>query len=196
MSRIRHRERARQPTHPDSGAPVVASGNESLAVSAIAADFPAGHRIPRHRHERAQLVYAVEGVMTVKTSDGMWVVPPLRALWVPAGAAHSIRMTGNVAMRTIYFAGDAVAGAEVPSRPTVLSVSPLLREIIVRLVEVERRGDGAGALQASSIERLTAVLLDEIRGTSAAALELPVPSDARLRRITEALLADPADARD
>src|SRR5438105_4317587 len=72
-----------------ANAPVVSSGDESNVVSGIAADFEHGHRLGRHRHRRAQLVYAVEGVMTVDTDAGLWVVPPLRALWVPAGVVHS-----------------------------------------------------------------------------------------------------------
>lgn len=30
-------------------------------VAAMPKDFPAGHHIPPHRHERGQLVYAVRG---------------------------------------------------------------------------------------------------------------------------------------
>ncbi|MBK7550562.1 MAG: AraC family ligand binding domain-containing protein [Syntrophaceae bacterium] len=60
------------------------------AVIALALDEPDGHRIPLHWHSRAQLLYASEGVMTVTTDSGVWVLPPLRAMWIPAFTEHHI----------------------------------------------------------------------------------------------------------
>ena len=54
------------------------------SVVAMAKDFPNGHLIPFHQHARSQLLYASSGVMTVTTANGIWVVPPLRAVWIPA----------------------------------------------------------------------------------------------------------------
>ena len=47
-------------------------------------DYESGFEIPPHRHDSAQLIHAATGVMTVETDDGLWVVPPQRAVWVPA----------------------------------------------------------------------------------------------------------------
>jgi len=54
-------------------------------VTAMAKEFPAGAQTGSHSHPRAQLIYAIEGVMRVTTPSGFWALPPLRALWVPAG---------------------------------------------------------------------------------------------------------------
>ena len=81
-----------------------------IKVAAMAKDFPAGFNTGEHAHERAQLVYAVSGVMRVTTRDGTWVVPTHRAVWVPPGEPHAIRMSGAVAMRTLYIAKDATRG--------------------------------------------------------------------------------------
>src|SRR4051794_40512216 len=35
---------------------------------------------PWHSHERAQLIHVSEGVLTVRTKDGLWMVPPQRAV--------------------------------------------------------------------------------------------------------------------
>ena len=78
-------------------------------VAAMAKDFTDGHHIAPHSHERAQLLFAVDGVMLVSTSAGSWAVPPQRAVWVPAGVTHEIRMAGAVAMRTIYVRTDTAA---------------------------------------------------------------------------------------
>src|SRR5580704_14274403 len=66
-------------------------------------DFEHGHVLPRHAHVEDQLLFASEGVMTVETDDGIWVVPPLRAVWIPAETKHGVAMSGRVSMRTLYF---------------------------------------------------------------------------------------------
>ena len=72
-------------------------------VAGLAVDYEDGHRIRRHRHRRAQLVYAISGVMVVDTDAGIWVVPPTRGVWVPAWVPHGIRMSGQPRMRTVLF---------------------------------------------------------------------------------------------
>jgi AraC-like DNA-binding protein/quercetin dioxygenase-like cupin family protein len=180
-------------TRQNADAPVVPSGDETELVSGVAADFADGHRLPSHRHVRAQLVYAVEGVMTVETAEGFWVVPPLRALWVPAGVAHSIRMSGRVAMRTVYFDPGVLAETSTPDRCAVLGVSGLLRELLVRVVEHD---EGRAPMEPARRARIVAVLLDELVESPVNPLEVPMPRDERLRRIADAVRADPADHRD
>ena len=92
-------------------------------VAAMAKDFPAGHHIVPHSHERAQLIFAAHGAMLIATREGSWAVPPQRALWMPGGVTHEIRMAGDVAMRTLYVRGDAAARLTPTVR--VLAVSPL-----------------------------------------------------------------------
>jgi AraC-like DNA-binding protein/quercetin dioxygenase-like cupin family protein len=176
-----------------ASAPVVSSGDESNAVSGVAADFEHAHRLAGHRHRRAQLVYAVEGVMTVETDAGLWVVPPLRALWVPAGVVHSIRMTGHVAMRTVYFDPSLLAHARTPERCAVLGVSPLLRELVVRIVHCDAAGE---TIDPARRLRMVELVFDELRESPVNPLEVPMPGDSRLRRIADAVVADPADNRD
>src|SRR6266850_8189721 len=78
------------------------STDRKSAITTLTRDYPAGHVIPLHFHDRDQLVYASRGVMTVRTRDGTWVVPPHRAVWIPAKVSHTITMSGAVAMRTLY----------------------------------------------------------------------------------------------
>ena len=54
-------------------------------IATLTHDYPAGHVIPLHFHDRDQLVYGFQGVMSVATRAGIWVVPTLRAVWIPAG---------------------------------------------------------------------------------------------------------------
>src|SRR5262245_21192020 len=90
--------------------------------------YPDGFVLDSHRHPWAQLLFASTGVMQVETPRHTWVVPPHRALWVPADVEHRILMRGEVALRTAYFRPRT----RLPfSEPRVIEVSPLLRELLV-----------------------------------------------------------------
>ena len=93
------------------------------AVIALALDHPDGHVIPFHWHSRAQLLYASTGVMTVTTGSGVWVLPPLRAMWIPAFTEHQIRASGHLSMRTLYIKPDAVRDFP-PDLPHCLRLCP------------------------------------------------------------------------
>jgi AraC-like DNA-binding protein len=157
-------------------------------LEGLAAEYPPGAEVPLHQHPFAQLIHAASGVMTVTTEHGTWVVPPGRAVWVPARVGHSIRMTGRVSMRTIYLS-DAL-GPLAGSSCCVVQVSPLLRESILRAVEFARPYAESGPEA-----RLVTVIADEIRAAPTAPLHLPLPRDARARRVADALRAEPGDSR-
>src|SRR5271170_3372152 len=78
--------------------------SEDIVIRTLAATYSPGLVIPPHTHDWHQLLYAAEGVMTIITSSGSWVVPPHRAVWIPGLVEHSVRMSGSVSMRTLYFA--------------------------------------------------------------------------------------------
>jgi AraC-like DNA-binding protein/quercetin dioxygenase-like cupin family protein len=162
--------------------------NVPRAVSAMPKDFASGFEILPHLHERAQLIYATAGTMRISTDDGVWVVPPQRALWMPAGIVHSIVMQGDTTMRTLYVRDDATAA--MPTECRVLSVSPLLRELIVRATELPVQYDEGGAAG-----HVVALILSELQGLQSLALQLPMPRDVRLRTLCQSLLNAPGDPR-
>src|SRR6202521_6328804 len=107
---------------------LLATNGRLLAeMASVSADLDDGHVIPEHSHPEDQLIFASSGVMTVRTKQGIWVVPPLRAVWIPAKTPHSVAILGPVSMRTLYFAPKLVrAEAE---KCFVMNVSALLREL-------------------------------------------------------------------
>jgi AraC-like DNA-binding protein len=152
----------------------------------MAKDFPSGFVIAPHSHPRAQLIYAADGVMRVISPLGAWVVPPLRAVWIPAGIEHEVRMSGAVAMRTLY----VHPGAAPPALTTcaVIEVTPLLRALILRAVEEPIEYDERGAAGL-----VMALILAELARATAVPLRIPLPSDARLAALCRGLLEDPAE---
>ena len=157
-------------------------------VVALASDHRGPHRFPPHDHFRAQLVYAVSGVMTVSTGAGTWVVPPQQAVWVPPGVRHEVKSATDLAMRTLYIHPAATDG--LPAGCCVVTVPPLLRELILYAATLPA-GDHLDGPDA----RLMAVIPDQLRRLRPEPLHLPIPADRRLRSITDALSDRPADGR-
>src|SRR5215471_6170000 len=98
-------------------------------IASVSVDLPHGHLIPEHSHPEDQLLFASTGVMTLRTREGIWVVPPQRAVWIPANTPHSVAISGRVSMRTLYFLPRLVRA--LPGKCVVMNVSSLLRELIL-----------------------------------------------------------------
>jgi quercetin dioxygenase-like cupin family protein len=84
----------------------------------VARTYKKGVRLDTHMHREAQLVYAAKGTMQVTTPKGRWLVPPDRAVWVPALLEHSIDVLADIQMRTLYF-DIAWLARETEQQPTV-----------------------------------------------------------------------------
>ena len=158
-------------------------GDPSRAVATLRTAYKPGHHIKPHWHARAQFAFAVEGTMRVRTERRVWIVPPSRALWIPARTAHEIQMYGIVKMHSLYLSEAAAAG--MPASPAVLNVTPLLRELIVRAVALPADYDDSG--DAGLLMRL---LVAEIRRLSPCAFDLPLPESAQLMQLCERILSD------
>ena len=160
-----------------------------ITVRTLAYSVPAGHRIERHRHDWHQLVYASAGLLNVWTERGAWIVPPHWAIWVPAGTVHSIRFAAPSDLRTLYLRPDP--GETLPADCAAIGVSPLLRELILRIVR-------AGMLDPRDpVEAALAILLrDEFRQASAPPFDLPRPVSPALVRAAGLIEADAPEAAD
>jgi AraC-like DNA-binding protein len=176
---------------------------EEPPVRGYAVTHPGGGAVLPQSAGWDQLIYASSGVMTVHTGDGVWVVPPDRAVWVPAPVPHRIEMAGRTAVRSLYFrtglvpslgvpAGEAQRSprsgrpgrsARLPPHCRAVNVAPLLRELIayavprcpLRLTDPAER-------------RLIGVIIDQLAEAPAAPLRLPRPADPRARAAAVALL--------
>jgi AraC-like DNA-binding protein len=163
-------------------------GDPSAQLTALSYDYPLKYRVPWHFHEWDQLVYASHGVMTVQTSEGTWVVPTHRAVWIPAGIAHTIAMSGLVAMRTLYL--KPRLAKVLPRTCCVVNVSSLLRELILNACH------SATLKRAIPRQRhLIDMILDQLETVRMVPLQLGNPTDSRAKRIADTLLADPSDRR-
>jgi AraC-like DNA-binding protein len=150
--------------------------------------FPmvAGTTFERHAHDDHQLAWAPRGVLTVHTDTATWVLPPTRALWIPASVRHVTRASGAATMQTVYLRPD-----RCPLRwpePTPVAVGALLAELIAHLDEVTELDPGPRA-------RAEAVLFDLLEPLHVATIELRMPRDPRAADVAEALVHDPGSRR-
>ncbi|HMG32352.1 MAG TPA: helix-turn-helix transcriptional regulator [Blastocatellia bacterium] len=157
-------------------------------IASVSCDFDNGHVIVEHSHPEDQLVFASKGVMTVLTRLGIWVVPPMRAVWIPARVPHSIKMSGQVSMRTLYLLPKLVRA--LPNTCFVMNVSPLLKELILHACNMQRLNKGK-PMQRRVIE----IIADQLKAVHSVPLQLPQPSDPRALRVVHKLLDDPAETR-
>ena len=159
-------------------------GQTGFQLTTLSHDYADGAHVARHYHYEDQLVFANKGVMTVQTLEGLWVVPPLRAVWIPGRIVHSIRMSGKVSMRTLYFAQKRFN--ELPRKCLVMSVSLLLRELILHACTLAKLSNKRPAER-----RVVEMILDQLDFRNVVPLQLPIPNDPRAKRVAEALLSEP-----
>jgi quercetin dioxygenase-like cupin family protein/AraC-like DNA-binding protein len=157
-------------------------------VVSKAIEYFNGHVSDYHEHSRSQLLYASSGVMTVETGDSMWVVPPLRAVWIPAGTLHNTSNTGHLRMRTLFIVPEYCPGA--PKKCCVVSVSPLLKELILYAVKLPELYPLNGPE-----ERIMQVIIDQIQDLDIKPLNLTIPKEDRIKKIYKGLTLNPGDKK-
>jgi AraC-like DNA-binding protein len=141
-----------------------------------------GSETGRHEHPRAQLLYAVTGLMTATADVGTWIVPEAHALWKPPRLPHLVTMHGAVAMCSAYLDVDAIRN--LPPGARVIEVSPLLASVLAALADEPLLYDEAG--RGGHL----AALVRE------APLTLLLPADRRLRRVCLDFVENPSASFD
>jgi AraC-like DNA-binding protein len=142
-------------------------------------------RFERHAHDTHQLVWAASGVLTVIADAGTWVLPPSRALWMPAGVPHETNASERSTMRTLYLQTQAC-----PIRwesPTPVLATALLAALIEHLDD-----DSLDPPHRVRAERLVFDLLEPV---DVATIQVRMPTDERALEVARALASNPADTR-
>ena len=157
------------------------------AVSAVGMELvTGGFESQQHAHRKAQLILTARGLVTCDVAKGLWMVPPQCALWIPGGMEHSARAVGEVELYVLFL--DPEVASALPTECCTVSITPLLRELMIAVSRLPPLYDGEGAPA-----RLINTMLDELAVAPVERLHLPLPSDPRLRRIAAALTADPSN---
>jgi AraC-like DNA-binding protein len=168
--------------------------------------MPPGTVFDWHTHEDHQLAWAPSGVLTVRTADRTWVLPPSRALWIPAGLPHETGAESRATMRSLYIRPGHFDLAPQPNQtqpnqtqpqqtqpqqtqpqPTPVAATPLLAELIGYLSDT--------ALASQAREHAETLLADLLTPTPVTTIDVRWPAEKPARGVAEALRRDPADQR-
>jgi AraC-like DNA-binding protein len=151
-------------------------------VRIAARDLEASELLAAHKHAWSQVTYALDGVVRVTVGNSTWIVPPMRAIWIPQEMVHEVVMLEKVRLRSVFIHADR------PPFDTdhcqVLDVSTLLRELIVALIQAE-----AGEPREAMLAEL---VINEVARSATLPIRVALPHDKRLKSLCETLIADPS----
>lgn len=154
-------------------------------ITVVTFPMPAGSVFDWHVHDDHQLAWAASGVLTVRTESSAWVLPPTRALWIPAGIAHETLSEGSATMRTGYLHPSACPITWADCTPVV--VSPLLCELVGFLEDT--------AHDDVVRDHAVAMLLDLLVPAETTSVDVRMPLEERARLVAEGLVDRPSDGR-
>src|ERR1700682_6525393 len=160
-------------------------------VHLVARTYKKGVRLGTHMHREGQAVYAARGTMQVTAPEGRWLVPPDRAVWVPARLEHSIDVRADIEMRTLYFDLAWLKREQRSDSLTaefVVLVSPLLQQTMLALFD--------GRDNPERTELLVRLAVLELHHAEDSTTFIPLPHEPRCRRAADIVLGDPTAAHE
>jgi AraC-like DNA-binding protein len=171
---------------------VITIGAAGLDMAATADDDSHGvgsrKEADFHHHRKGQFLLWMRGVLTCEVAGGFWLVPPGSAIWVPGGVEHRMEAAGTIECYVVYV--DPAVGHALPRDCCTLSTTPLLRELVIRSAAFPMRYEEEGMAS-----KVTSLLLDEMALAQRGQVHLPLPTDKRLGRLVEWIMANPSDPR-
>jgi len=154
------------------------------SVLGIAADLRQ-HDSGLHSHQMGQLLFSQQGCMRITLNESICILPPARIAWIPPRVEHRVQIRGVVGYRSVYL--DCQRYPSLADRLEVLSVSPLLREVLERIAFADFSTDW----QHGAAANILAVCLDELHGAQREHPLLRMPEDRRLRGLSTRELMPP-----
>lgn len=138
---------------------------------------------PENLHQRSLLIYVVRGALHCEADNNVWIAPPTTVLWLPGGTLHEAYAYGDYGSYAVWVDADA----EMPTKCCIASVTPLLRELLLRAANFLEK-----APADSHESRILDVIMGEIALLPWENLRLPMPTNPRIRALVEAMIGDPA----
>ncbi len=153
-------------------------------VIAFGDPFLNGFVIKWHHHRRGQLIVGATGLVVLSTSEGTWVMPPQRGMWIPPAISHQVQMVGDVFLLSLYVEPDAIEG--MPTDCRIVATSPFLRSLIREAVDLPLEYDLVGRSGA-----LMELVQHEMRQSPVLPLSLYFPTEGRLSALCRQFVERP-----
>lgn len=160
--------------------------NSRSTAAVMLKEFAARSHVGFHSHERAQLVYASQGIFELSTRDRWWLVPPRFGIWIPAGTEHKMQAKTNVVLNTLYINTEQWQ-KNFPMVPRNVATSNLLHELLIRASTLPIEYD------SGSIEyKIMDLLVEELEWADSISLPFPKPeTDKRIRHLCRLVIEHP-----
>ncbi len=137
-----------------------------------------------HSHSRGQLIYSAKGITRVKTKNKISLIPTSQALWCPPNIVHELIFPHSVSIANLFI--DAEWVGYMPTEVKTLNVTPLVKELILRAVNI-----GENYSKEGPNYRLMVVLIDEISRLNTSELTLPWSNHRTLKPVMTQLFENP-----
>ena len=152
----------------------------TACVVGIAADV-ANHDSGMHQHNKGQLLYAPQGSMRFALEHSICILPPTKAVWIPAHTLHRAMMTNVVAYRSLYF--DCAAW-QCPDDIIMIEVDELLKALI------DKMALWAWDKPDCEMKNTTALFWEEFYLAKRHSFQLPLPTDRRLKLFRQQVMQE------
>src|ERR1700749_323602 len=85
---------------------VPAGGPPPAPMTVRVESLAARSYFPEHRHEWAQVVFAISGGLTIAVAWRSFVVSPEQAVWLPTGLYHRVGTLFGAEFRSLWIASN------------------------------------------------------------------------------------------
>ncbi|MGG4608549.1 AraC family transcriptional regulator [Providencia sp. Me31A] len=134
------------------------------------------HDSGTHSHEMGQLLFTQQGCIRILLENRLTLLPPGRVAWLPPFVPHRAQMRASVGYRSIYLSEEYAQ--KIGNNVVILSISPLLRELLERIAIAPFDSDW----QMGRLANLLPVFIDELQAATTEPTLLPLPQDRRFSR--------------
>lgn len=156
---------------------------DALVIERVLEHIAVEENVP-HRHPLGQFVLVKRGVLHGHTTDQHWLMKPGMAVWIPPDTMHWGQAYNRVDLTVLYIAPSLCQS--FTSHIKLIDTSFLIFALC------ERLADRCAPLSEARRNSMLQMLFEEIEEKPDSNLTLPLPQDTRLKKVTDSLIADPA----
>ncbi|MFG0605466.1 helix-turn-helix transcriptional regulator [Vibrio mimicus] len=150
----------------------------TACVIGIAADV-GQHDSGRHQHQKGQLLFASQGCIRFAFDDSICILPPTKAVWIPASTQHQAMMTNVVAYRSLYFDCNLF---KCPEHITMIEVNALLKALI------DKMALWPWDKPEEEMHNTTTLFWEEFYAAQRHTYQLPLPTNRRFKAFRKQLM--------
>ena len=133
------------------------------------------HDSGAHHHEMGQLLFTQQGCIRINLENRLSLLPPARVAWIPPFVSHRVKMRASVGYRSVYLSKEYAQ--KVGNDVKILSISPLLREVLERIAIAPFESDW----HSGQLANLLPVFIDELQSATVEPTLLRLPQDRRVK---------------